>query len=166
MLRIFNTFEKNIPCKQVDFSSLFHMLRIFNTFEKKHPLQASGFFFIISYASHIQCIRKKHPLQASGFFFIISYASHIQCIRKKTSLASKWIFLHYFICFAYSMHSKKNIPCKQVFFFFIIFYILFSVKYGIIEMCMVGVVWPFFREDVRFLSHGFMYDETEDFGSC
>ena len=142
MLRIFNAFEKNIPCKQVDFSSLFHMLRIFNAFEKKHPLQASG------------------------FFFIISYASYIQCIRKKTSLASKWIFLHYFICFAYSMHSKKNIPCKQVFFFFIIFYILFSVKYGIIEMCMVGVVWPFFREDVRFLSHGFMYDETEDFGSC
>ena len=110
--------KKNIPCKQVDFSSLFHMLRIFNAFEKKHPLQASVFF------------------------------------------------LHYFICFAYSMHSKKNIPCKQVFFFFIIFYILFSVKYGIIEMCMVGVVWPFFREDVRFLSHGFMYDETEDFGSC
>ena len=59
--------------------------------------------------------------------------------------------------------SNKNII---ILFFFIIFYILFSVKYGIIGMCMVGVVWPFFREDVRFLSHGFMYDETEDFGSC
>ena len=134
--------------------------------------------------------KKNIPCKQVLFFFIISYASHIQCIRKKTFLASKWIFLHYFICFAYSMHSKKNIPCKQVdfsslfhmlrifnaleknipckqvFFFFIIFYILFSVKYGIIGMCMVGVVWPFFREDVRFLSHGFMYDETEDFGSC
>ena len=135
--------------------------------------------------------KKNIPCKQVLFFFIISYASHIQCIQRKTSLASKWIFsslfhmlrifnafekkhplqasaffLHYFICFAYSMHSKKNIPCKQVFFFFIIFYILFSVKYGIIGMCMVGVVWPFFREDVRFLSHGFMYDETEDFGSC
>lgn len=61
---------------------------------------------------------------------------------------------------------EKKHPLQASVFFFIIFYILFSVKYGIIEMCMVGVVWPFFREDVRFLSHGFMYDETEDFGSC